>query len=245
MLCGFASGGKAMFDQSVSTQNISSSENEFDRPVVSFLFRLACDTGRLLWAPFLFAGLIAQPAMADRPLILSAPPVEAQAGQQLQYSVAVSNPEQGPLQFKLRNAPSGASVSASGILRWTPTRAQFGKNEFFVSVSNDQNEVQSQFLRIFVVDPSNTAPSIQTSPAQNAIVDEELKVAVAATDGDNDSVRYSLEAAPPGASINPISGQFVWTPATSDVGVHTVVLLAQDGFGGKTHSAFEITVAAP
>jgi hypothetical protein len=193
----------------------------------------------------LVAALTTPAAMADRPLILSAPPVGAQVGQQLQYTVAVSNPEQGPLSFRLRNAPVGAAISPAGIMRWTPTRAQFGKNEFFVSVSNEQNEVQSQFLRVFVVDSSNTAPSVTAIPDQNATVDEELKVAITATDGNNDSLRYSLEAAPPGASVNPLNGQFVWTPATTDVGKHTVVFLAQDGFGGKTHSAFEITVIAP
>jgi hypothetical protein len=199
----------------------------------------------VLSAAALLVGLTALPALAERPLILSAPPVEARAGHLLQYSVAVSNADQGPLQFKLRSAPAGASISSAGILRWTPTRAQFGKNEFFVSVSNEQNEVQSQFLRVFVVDTSNSAPSVPDIPAQSVTVDEELSVAVTATDSESDSVRYSLEAAPPGASINPLNGQFVWTPATSDVGKHTVVLLAQDGFGGKTHSAFDITVTAP
>ena len=65
------------------------------------------------------------------------------------------------------------------------------------------------------------------------------------TDPDGDPFTFSLAAAPAGMQVHPTLGTIAWTPFHSQVGTHRVVLVADDGFGHTSTTAFVVTVLPP
>ena len=80
--------------------------------------------------------------------------------------------------------------------------------------------------RLFV----NTAP-VFTAGGESQVVDENrpLSFGVAATDFDDDPLTYSASGLPAGASFDPATRQFSWTPDYTQAGVYTVTFTASDG----------------
>lgn len=76
----------------------------------------------------------------------------------------------------------------------------------------------------------NGAPEF-TAGGETQSVDENrsLTFSVEATDPDGDAVTYSAEGLPAGASFDPATRQFSWTPDYTQSGVYTVTFTASDG----------------
>ena len=68
-----------------------------------------------------------------------------------------------------------------------------------------------------------------------------LTVTASATDADlpADTLTYSLVTAPTGATINPSTGVFTWTPGEADgPGTHNVTVRVSDGDGATAETSF-------
>ncbi|HEY0457752.1 MAG TPA: Ig-like domain-containing protein, partial [Pyrinomonadaceae bacterium] len=121
------------------------------------------------------------------------------------------------LTYSLVNAPAGASINpASGVFMWTPSEAQ-GAGEYPITIQvNDNGSPNLSDTRRFTVrvNEINLAPKL--TAIGNKTVDEETPLAFNAAAADADlpanSLTYSLVNAPAGASINPSTGAFTWTP---------------------------------
>jgi uncharacterized protein YkwD len=72
----------------------------------------------------------------------------------------------------------------------------------------------------------NQAPTLTTINTQNVFVGSQVNVTAVATDPDNDTITYSLDQAPAGATINANTGAFAWMADT--VGSFTVTVRATD-----------------
>ena len=115
-------------------------------------------------------------------------------------------------------APAGASIDpANGEFNWTPTEEQ-GPGVYTVTVRVTDSSVPAledwETIQITVCEV-NVAPVLAYVGDQS--VDELvlLSSTAAATDGDvpTNTLTYSLDAgAPAGASIDPATGEFTWTP---------------------------------
>jgi len=114
-------------------------------------------------------------------------------------------------------APAGMTIdSKTGAISWTPTEAQ-GAGDFPVTVRVADNgspglsDSRSFTVRVNEV---NVAPKFAAIGSKT--VDEEtlLSFTAGATDSDlpANALTYSLVNAPAGASINPSTGAFTWTP---------------------------------
>jgi hypothetical protein len=79
-----------------------------------------------------------------------------------------------------------------------------------------------------IVPPPNTAPVLD--PIGNKSVNEGslLTFTATASDADGDPLTFSLDGAPSGASIDPITGVFSWTPADGPA-THTFRVVVSDG----------------
>jgi hypothetical protein len=67
---------------------------------------------------------------------------------------------------------------------------------------------------------------------------------VEATDPDGDRrLRYRLDAAPEGMTIDEIDGRVEWHPTAKNVGVHAVSVVVRDSAGLETTQSFHVTVA--
>jgi hypothetical protein len=67
-----------------------------------------------------------------------------------------------------------------------------------------------------------------------------LSFGVAATDPDGDALTYSASGLPAGASFDPATQQFTWTPDHSQAGTYTVTFTAKDGT--KSYSLSETKI---
>jgi VCBS repeat-containing protein len=119
------------------------------------------------------------------------------------------------LRYSLSDAPAGAAIDpVAGLFRWTPSEAQGpGNFTFRVNVS-DGLATTSQTVTV-TVNEVNVAPTLSNVPAA-AAVNELTAYTFAAkgsdTDIPNQPLTYSLIDAPSGASINPTTGAFTWSP---------------------------------
>lgn len=87
--------------------------------------------------------------------------------------------------------------------------------------------IQAQFAFAIV----NAPPTVNQIPDQ--VVDEltPLSFTATASDPDGQTLTFSLQNAPYGATINPATGIFTWTPAEEHgPGVYSINVVASDGF---------------
>ena len=86
----------------------------------------------------------------------------------------------------------------------------------------------------------NNAPKITSHPPSK--FDKGVFVYnVQAIDDDKDSLKYLLEAAPSGMTIDPVTGMISWQVASDVKGTHRVRILVQDGQGGSAFQDFDLS----
>ena len=115
----------------------------------------------------------------------------------------------------------GMSITSGGDFSWTPTEAQGGSSyNATITVTDDGSPSLSDAETITItVNEVNNAPVLD--PIGDKTVDEGSLLTFTATAFDTDlpanSLTFSLGAgAPTGASIDPVTGLFTWTPALGD-----------------------------
>jgi VCBS repeat-containing protein len=150
------------------------------------------------------------------------------------------------LVFSLVGAPSGATINAaSGQFSWTPTEAQGpGTYNFTVRASDgvDNTDVNISIT----VNEVNAAPALSNVPA-SATIDELAAYSFTASATDSDipvqTLTFSLVGAPAGASINPSTGAFNWTPteAQGNGSAYSFTVRVSDGVV-NTDSPVSLTV---
>ena len=152
------------------------------------------------------------------------------------------------LLFALVGAPAGASIDpVSGVFTWTPTEAQGpGSFTFTVSVTDDgtPNLADSESITV-TVNETNVPPVL--AAIGNRTVDEQtlLTFTASATDADvpANGLLFALVGAPAGASIDPVSGVFSWTPTEAQgPGSFTFTVSVSDGVGGSDGESITVTV---
>jgi len=94
------------------------------------------------------------------PTILSQPPTRAAPGVEYLYGVRAVDPDIGEvLTFSLPQSPTGMTIdAASGLIRWTPTAEQMGRQLVTAKVTDSQGQSVLQGYAIDVV-PAVTVPA--------------------------------------------------------------------------------------
>ncbi|HWS99558.1 MAG TPA: putative Ig domain-containing protein [Pyrinomonadaceae bacterium] len=121
------------------------------------------------------------------------------------------------LAFSLAGAPAGATIDpATGLFNWTPTEAQGPGAYDFAVVVSDGVTTASQPVSL-IVRNVNRAPVLSAIGDKTVSWGDALSFTAAASDPDgaDNTLSFSLEGAPAGASINPASGVFNWQPSLS------------------------------
>ena len=179
-------------------------------------------------------------------------PQQLTEGKAWSLNLVATDPEGTPVRFQIDGpAPEGLVLQPqSGVVSWTPSESQ-GPASVVVLIraidgsSDAQSVVRELLMEVAEVNQPPTMASIAPITA-----DEGLLVSFVAQASDPDlpaqSLRFSLEAgAPAGASIDPISGLFQWTP-DDDAGASTQavsVRVSDDGPGNlSTTQRVEISV---
>jgi hypothetical protein len=154
------------------------------------------------------------------------------------------------LTSQLLAGPTNASISAGGIFTWTPTEAQGPSTNTITTVVTDDGSPPLSATNSFtvIVMEVNSPPVLWPISDQIALAGTRLTVTNSATDPDVPAniLTFSLApGAPAGATIDPATGVFTWTPPTnqppSTNGVS--VLVADNGDPSQSDTwSFNITV---
>jgi len=90
-----------------------------------------------------------------------------------------------------------------------------------------------------------SAPVIDSTPVNTAVVGAEYRYSVSAKDADGPAgLRFSLPRYPDGMSIDPVTGLVAWTPADTQLGAHAVRVLVTDPQGLTGVQDYSLTVEA-
>lgn len=120
------------------------------------------------------------------------------------------------LTYSFLSAPTGAAISSSGVITWTPSEAQGpGTNTFTIRVVDNGSPPLSDTNTFTVtVNEVNSAPVLPAQTNRTIAAQTPLTIVNTATDSDipTNNLTYLLLAAPNGASISP-DGIITWTPA--------------------------------
>jgi len=181
------------------------------------------------------------------PVINSTPVVVATESEAYSYAVIATDADGDTLIFSLVTGPEGMVIDAtSGVIQWTPSSLQIGNQSIQVKVADTRGAeaVQSFAVVVGAFVPPNQPPVITSAPVINAVEAQLYQYLLQATDADADSLVFALTIAPAGMVIDAVSGLLSWTPATAQIGSHSVQAQVSDGNGGVVTQDFSITVAA-
>lgn len=130
--------------------------------------------------------------------------------------------ENNTLDFTLdAGAPAGATIrKKSGQFSWTPTTGQVGTWDITVRVTDQLGGQDWQKITVTVTGSGNNPPTLGAIGHRTVKEGSALTFTAAASDADVTQTKtFSLDAgAPAGASINPSSGAFTWTPTETQGG---------------------------
>ena len=117
-------------------------------------------------------------------------------------------------------APVGATLdSQTGLFQWTPAESASGFNfGIDVRVTDDTGFSDTGTFRLFI-NERNQAPVLGDISDQTVEIGEQLQFVATATDADlpANTLTFSLLGdVLPGASIDPVTGQFTFTPNATD-----------------------------
>lgn len=158
-----------------------------------------------------------------------------------------------PYVFSLEgDIPPGAAIDPStGVFLWTPTEEQGpGTYEITIRVTDSADPTQSDSETITItVGEINQSPDLADIPDAEVVLGGTLTFTATATDPDLpvNTLTYSLDdSAPEGATIDPTTGVFSWTPTAGQVGSFTIIVLVTDNGSPALADSetFTVTVTA-
>jgi len=177
------------------------------------------------------------------PTIISTPRLYTGLNQAYFYNLQADDPNGDPLTYTLKTAPTSMRIDSQGRVTRQPTAAFFGPNPIKISVEDGRGGIVEQEFTLNVGSQNQSQPpSITSIPSQTATVQKLYQYDLAATDPDNDVLLWSLDAAPSGMSIDPVSGQIRWVPSSSQIGTQEVAVRVMDSSGTYVGQAFTLNV---
>ena len=162
----------------------------------------------------------------------------------LTFTATATDPDlpNDTLAFSLIGAPTGAAIVAStGVFSWVPNYGEAGSYSFKVKVTDLGAASDSTSVSVTVTH-TNQKPSFVSKMRDTTVSDNvALAFTYTATDPDGSpTLTFKKESGPTGATVSS-SGQFSWTPSSSQVGVSNVVVSVSDSSLADTAKA-KITV---
>lgn len=177
-------------------------------------------------------------------------------GQSLSASISAIDENGDPLTYAIIQAPQGAALNViTHVFNFTPSYNQLGS--FPVTLSVTDGKSQPAFGTFYVNVTTdlghyvygggdaygyyNQAPYFSTTNSYYvASSGSNLNFMVTAIDPEGQTVLYSVQGLPAGASFDSNSRKFSWTPSYGQRGTYTLTFSATDGI--STSSPFTVSV---
>src|SRR5262249_52059868 len=142
----------------------------------------------------------------------------------------------------LTTAPSGMTIDdRTGVVSWQPT-FQFGVQRVVLTVSDGRGGTATQSYDLTVgTSAPNDPPVITSTPRTTIQFGRPYLYAVQASDPNQDPLRYSLDEAPLGMTID-TTGLVAWSQLIGQFGTFSVQVRVVDDRGGAAVQRFTVTV---
>ena len=173
-------------------------------------------------------------AAASVPVFASTPVAKAISTVPYTYQVAATGNPQATLALVV--APSGMSINASGLIRWTPNESHVGTQSVTIRASNLAGSVDQTYS----IAVTTSLPTITTTPPMTGSTGVAYAYDVNSTGAPVPT--YALTAGPAGMTINAITGVISWTPTVNQAGDHSVTVAAENSHGSDAQT-YSIAVA--
>jgi hypothetical protein len=118
----------------------------------------------------------------------------------------------------------------------------FNAVQLLTTVNTHDDTVRIFFGEIRPVMELNRTPELASPGPRTVTVGSPLRFTLQASDGDGDAPTYGANGLPTGATLDPRTGAFAWTPTASQVGVFTITFRATDRGGLRDSETVTFTV---
>ena len=151
-------------------------------------------------------------------------------GTLLTFTVTASDPDGDGLAFSASNVPTGASFNPSTrVFSWTPAFGAAGNYNVTFTVTDDGTPAESDSEVVTItVGNVNRPPVLGTIGSKSVNEGVLVTFTVSASDPDGDGLTFSASNLPSGASFNPSTRVFSWTPAFGAAGNYNATFTVTD-----------------
>jgi hypothetical protein len=143
-------------------------------------------------------------------------------GATLSFTVLASDPDGDVLTYSASNLPIGAAFEpATQVFSWTPGLSQAGTYSGVHFQVSDGHMIDYEDISISVID--ELPPVLVAIGDRDTSEGETLSFAISGTDANGDALAYSASNLPVGATFDPVTRTFSWTPSHSQAGTYAGV----------------------
>ena len=184
------------------------------------------------------------------PVIGGSPALSVVAGNNYLFQPVASDADGDALTYNVANLPGWATFSsATGTLSGVPDIGEAGNySNIVISVTDGSDTASLNAFGITVSVPVvvNTPPVIGGVPATSVTANSHYQFQPGASDADADTLKFSITGLPVWASFDVSSGRLSGTPADSDAGNYSnIVITVTDGKDSASLPAFNVSVTMP
>jgi len=181
------------------------------------------------------------------PTINGTPPTSLPAKATYDFVPSASDPDGDLVTFSVSNRPAWANFNmVTGELSGTPSETDVGVYSNIVIKATDGTYVSAlPAFSITVEGLPNQSPVISGSPPTSVTAGQAYTFQATASDPDGQTLTFSIANKPAWASFSTSTGRLSGTPASSDVGTYSgIVISVSDGIDSAALPAFGITVTS-
>ena len=150
-------------------------------------------------------------------------------GELLEFTISATDEDHDPLIYSALGLPAGAVFNpTTQTFTWTPSFTQSGVYSVTFKVF-DGKAYDSETISITVGNSANHAPELAPIGNKELTEGQLLTFTVSAIDVDGDTLTYSAQNLPAGATFNSATQTFTWTPNYLQSEIYTVTFMVSDG----------------
>ncbi|HEY2542331.1 MAG TPA: putative Ig domain-containing protein, partial [Gaiellaceae bacterium] len=164
------------------------------------------------------------------PQFSSLPPLGGQEERLLQFTLVATDPDGDAVVYApAAPLPQGAAFDGSnGRFTWTPTYDQSGAYTLSFTARDSSGLFDTLQVQVNIADV-NRAPSLSFT-SHRVVLGDTLQFTIGASDPDSgDTLAFSASGLPDGATLDPATGAFSWTPGPGQIATYPVTVSVTDG----------------
>lgn len=151
-------------------------------------------------------------------------------GQKLEFKVVATDIDKNKITFDVSGLPTGATFDkATGAFSWVTGFSSQGSYKLkFTATDGKLTDSEEIYITVGNV---NRPPEFTTVVGKEVSIKEmtQLNLNLTATDPDDNTVSYTIENLPTGATFDAKTSKFAWLPTFLQAGKYSIKVIATDG----------------